>query len=358
MRIHARTKALPDVILERTGRHCHDRNVRGPAQVKLADCPGRCKAVHDRHADIHKDHVEALTVLGKDIEGFLAVPGGDDLRAGLLNQLVADLEAELVIVDQQDAPAAQYRGLRADSCLLRVVLALLERDRQLHAESNLCVLSLPVLRADLAVHGHYVAPGDDESEADFVIDCQLPAAPRGLSIENGFEAFRLYAAARLHGHAEGRAVPLPVELSDVHDDRSARGQIVERVRKQVPNDLGQSVAVGKDDRAGQPVALNGEVLSVLERLRAVLIFNLGQEFSHIYFFGLKDDLVILDLIQIDDVLQDAGYVLSGRRYFLKISLENFGVTQLRVGDFRKSDDRVDRCADIAAESAEQGSLCK
>ena len=100
------------------------------------------------------------------------------------------------------------------------------------------------------------------------------------------------------------------------------------------------------------------MLSILESLRAVLIFNLGQEFSHIYFFGLKDDLVVLDLIQVDDVLQDAGYILSGRRYFLQVSLEHFGVAELRVGDFRKSDDRVDRRADIAAESAEQGSLCK
>ena len=358
MRIHARAETLPDVLLERTRRHGHNRNVRSPGQVELADSPGRCKAVHDRHADIHENHIEALTVIGKNIEGLLAVPRGDDFRAGLLEYLIADLEAELVIVDQQDPSAVHDRGLRADSCLFRVVLALLERDRQLHAECDLSVLTLPVLRTDLAVHSHYVAPGDDESKTDFVVNCQLPAAPRGLGIEDGFEAFRIYAAVRLHGHAEGRAVPLPVELSDVHDDRSARGQIVERVRKQIPNDLGQSVAVGQDDRTGQPFALNCKVLSILESLRAVLVFDLGQEFSHIYFLWLKDDFVVLDLIQVDDVLQDAGYILSGRRYFLEVSLEHFGVAELRVGDFRKSDDRVDRCADVAAESAEQGSLCK
>ena len=73
-----------------------------------------------------------------------------------------------MIIDQQDTAAVHDRGLRADSCLLCVVLALLERDRQLHAESNLCVLSLPVLRADLAVHGQ--DPGLHGKQSGTVLD--------------------------------------------------------------------------------------------------------------------------------------------------------------------------------------------
>ena len=112
--VHADAEAFLEILAERVRGHCDDRDrlcVR--IFVHLPDPARRLESVHDRHQDVHQNQIEAAFVLPEAVDGFLAVRGRYDVHALAAEELFADLQVDLVVVNEKDAPAVQIRQLDA-----------------------------------------------------------------------------------------------------------------------------------------------------------------------------------------------------------------------------------------------------
>ena len=74
----------------------------------LADDGSGLVAVHLRHLQVHKDQVE--TLFGENLQGILAIGGGDRFPAVTAKQAECNHLVDWIIIDQQDArPSAAAR---------------------------------------------------------------------------------------------------------------------------------------------------------------------------------------------------------------------------------------------------------
>ena len=106
MLVHAGPESLLHILRKGIGRHGNDGKLIGIGGMKLPDGPGRLVAVHHRHLDIHKDHIEvAIAAFFQKLHCLLSVDNGLCLYTKVLQEGLGDLPVKLVILRQKSSEA-------------------------------------------------------------------------------------------------------------------------------------------------------------------------------------------------------------------------------------------------------------
>ena len=329
----------------------HHHQWHGPVAGALADQLRGRKAVQVRHAPVHQDHVERLSLPDRLInacQGLL--PARHPL--GLPAQRVGGAQQQftgyrVVIGDQQAQVGVQGVAGRTQTGLLGHF--------QFDIEPEAAAL------ADLALHPQLAAHQLDQALADHQAQAGTTETPggRGLglgeAVEDTGQLLGADADAGIaHRHAQGDALGIAPQLAQADHHLALLGEL-EGIAGQVDQHLLQPQAV-TDQRAGQ------FGIQVEHHLDILLPLVAGQHHGQVAQQGLELEamqvelqLAGLDLRIVEDVVEQAEQRLRRAVSLLHIvqlaRIELGGLDQLKHAEHR-----VHRRADLVAHVGQEGAL--
>ena len=129
MLVHSRLFCSQPVLREGVGRHCDDGNFLCVLSVQRADHPGGLVAVHNRHHDVHQDHVKFTgAAFFEYIQGFPAIPRLGHDGTLILEHKFRDFHIQPIVFRQKNMEALD-RLLRCILLLLPLVPILIDLKR-------------------------------------------------------------------------------------------------------------------------------------------------------------------------------------------------------------------------------------
>ena len=134
MFIHPRFPSANFIICESIRRHGNDRDRLRILAGKSPDLFGGLAAIHDRHHDIHQDHIECtFGCLGKSLDSLFSVPCFRDDGALFCDNKFRDLHVELIIFDKKNTDTLDRR-LGFFGRFLGFADCLVDQEGELHRE--------------------------------------------------------------------------------------------------------------------------------------------------------------------------------------------------------------------------------
>ena len=108
MSVHTGFPAGCNVFCGDVGRQSQDRNRRGICTRQLPDRVRGFKSIHNRHLNIHKDHIViALGHLGKALQSLTAVRGTLYHGSEFSDEFHGNLLIQFIVFNQKDAASLE-----------------------------------------------------------------------------------------------------------------------------------------------------------------------------------------------------------------------------------------------------------
>ena len=352
--VHSGRRRPLALAAQRVGGECNDRQ---GGQAQLTSNPScRVVAVEDRHLHIHEHDVDGVRPGLQALERFLPVAGDRDLRALEFEDALRDVEVDVAVVDDEHAHAAQRvfagrsrRVLQRRECLRR-------GDREFQLDPELAADARRTLQADLAAQ-EVGQPLDDGKPKPRAAE---PPRDRRIGLSERREQERLYVgrnadAGVSHSEAEGHPIVGGSEPVNAQGDGAAALGELDRVRKQIGQDLveacgiafqGRRKVVRNIDREGEPVGV---------RLHRHHVGQFLQQAAQAEGGAFDDQLTRLDLREIQHVVEHDQQRLAGELDFRQQA--RLLLIQRRLPEeVGQADHRVHRRSDLVAHVGEKLAL--
>ena len=358
MVIHACRPALALVLRKGIGSHSHNRHGHGISLVGSPDSLCRFITIHNRHPDIHQNHIKIACVPAQvHLQAFPAIMSHKALRPVILQQEGGDFQVHFIVVHHQNPLACQN--------ILVIIfffpLAFHQLRCQLHRSIYLEGTSLSQLAFYLYFAAHKLHNFlDNRHSQPCARHLFLGALPGKWCKQPIFQKILAHAHARILHSQDEHCLPglaLNRLLCHIYRHRATLAVVLQGIGQDVG---GNALDVHRAAKNISVLCLKSLVNHFHIIFPGYGLHSRQQAFHHFFQIPVLPEqlnLAAFNLAHIKHIINQHVQLMAGGLDFLQCLPDTFLVIQAFHGNIRHADNPVHRGAHIMAHAAEEIRLC-